>query len=165
MNRNTWIPLAVAAITAAVVLPVALTASSSNRKNVDTATQSVGVSTAPITITSATATAFTPDPSDAAAASMSAESAYEQYEGGHGIPPNVTAQYGTLTQPAGNPAVDGADTSYVVRDLPVWAYSSQGTCDRGYGFVPDPTPTPDVCTSWDFLNAATGEQVMSTQQS
>jgi hypothetical protein len=107
---------------------------------------------------------FTPRALPAGTSASSAQAVWDAYnrQGDKPIPNGVTVQYGTLTQPTG--AANTPHQHYVLRNHPVWAYSSTGGCDPGYGPRPRPSPPGGVCISWTFLDPTTGAELDATQQ-
>jgi hypothetical protein len=107
---------------------------------------------------------FTPTRPPAAQPVYSARAAWDTYNRNRrAIPRGVIAQYGTLTLPI--TARNNPIRRYEYRRQPVWAYSSAGGCDAGYGPSPLPVPSNQVCITWTFLDPGDASELDSTQQS
>jgi hypothetical protein len=125
--------------------------------------QGAPIGTAPITVNT-DGTTFAPVAAAAEVADvMTAQQAFSVYAGpGESMADGTSYSYGTLTWPL-------PDGSYVYKDQPVWAYRS-GAClpdlapPVANGATASPSPAPTSCTSWLFLDAVTGKQLMGTDQ-
>lgn len=174
-RRTFWVGAASACLLAALIVAIGLVHGHSRSR----AGQGLGshvapklagrvlaapIGTAAITIDSE-GIEFNPAASPASAPSdaMSADGAYSHFEGpGETMAAGTSYAYGTLTWPL-------ADGTYRFRDRPVWGYRFAGCMSgseplAGNGATPTASPPPTSCTSWIFLDAATGANLLTTQQ-
>jgi hypothetical protein len=121
------------------------------------------IGTAPVTVNS-DGTTFIPVATAAEVTNaMTAQQAFSVYAGpGESMADGMSYAYGTLTWPL-------PDGSYVYRNQPVWAYRYAGCLPRlappvANGATASPSAAPTSCTSWLFLDAVTGKQLLGTQQ-
>lgn len=105
---------------------------------------------------------FTPSSSGPPPSALSAAAAYSKASGNKPIPATENYQFGFLNQRL---AVTPDDPTGASRyeDSPVWAFTTIAACDTGYGPTPIATPTSGQCTTWAFLDAATGRELLEFQ--
>jgi hypothetical protein len=159
--RKVVIPPAIAALTAAVVLPLVLVGGIARSWSVPAF--AVHATTGPVTV-NARGTTFRPEPGHASRAKLSAAQAYADYNHGGSIPSRVSYGYGALTVPLG-PGTPGRD---LLHNQPVWAFSTITGCpviSTGIGTTSPPQSPGQRCTAWTFLDPSDGSQILSTYSS
>jgi hypothetical protein len=118
---------------------------------------------------------FAPAPASATP-KLTAQQAWERFmrhvgDGRAVIPSDLHVQLGLFTLPAGPADAPGANHLFRANGE---AYTADDELAYGYSSPPEPScvtmnpmllPPPDArCISWTFLNANTGEQIVSTYQ-
>jgi hypothetical protein len=159
----------IAALTAAIVIPLSLLPGSPAAEGHRQRSLHALAGSAPrrgtITIDPATGQTFAPAPASAAP-KLTAQQAWARFmrhlDNAHtAIPSGTHVQLGLYSMPAGPKGPGGTET-YLVHNELVYGYSSPSGCVT---LNPRLLAPPNArCLSWDFLNANTGVQVVSTWQ-
>jgi len=103
---------------------------------------------------------FAPPPADALPA-MTAQEASDAFEGKHiPIPDYVTVQLGLYTLPVGPDCGFECEHNNIVRGDMVYSWLNKLVWGFSWRVCPAGSDRPErQCTSWDFLDANTGEYV------
>lgn len=170
-RRRKWIaPLITAAAVAAIATPLALLGHGGS-DHYSGAAQQAGAATdtppAPVSsmvvIDPSVSETFTPAASSSVVSQLSSDAAFQRYaklNGSTRTTPaqGVTVQLGYLTLPVGGGLPPTADHELV------WAYSWKDQCPAQPDNLNVTSNSLQPCTSWLFLDAASGKQVDWTWQ-
>lgn len=161
MHRKVWLPILVAVMTGAVVVPILVAQShpASPAASVQATVRPLAPATSPVEF-GVYGMSFTPDQALAANAAMSADRVWAALGAPGPIPATVTPQFGTLTHEV---ASANGTTIYQWKDRPVWAFSAASTCsvgqDPGYSGPTPTVPSGPVCSTWIFADPTSGAQI------
>jgi hypothetical protein len=148
------------ATVAVVLVAVGTTIGLSQRSGGPTHTQTVVSSSRPVPINHQFL--FTPGGAESAA-TLTAGQAWASADGGTVMPRAVVARLGSLTDVING--LKAATPRYAYRDRVVWGFSSPGACAAIFPKFTTPSPVPPPCTTeWTFVDAMTGDQIVTTFQ-
>jgi hypothetical protein len=159
-QRRRHVLMLCGAATVVVLVAVGAAIGLSQRSGGPTHTQTVISSRRPVRINHQFL--FTPGGAESAA-TLTAGQAWTSAAGGAVMPRDVAARFGTLTD-----VINGfkaATPRYAYRDRLVWGFTSPGACSAIYPKFTTPSPVPPPCrTEWTFVDAVTGDQIVTTFQ-